>query len=174
MCENQVYKSICLLIAFMSYRHCRLKSSLLHFLFYRRKKNVYYFYLFVFVTILRILSKKLLMNTSFGYFWRQQSVHVKLELMMFWHEKRFSKLRGFVTFLYNSIKIILLCNSFKCWWAKILLVHIGYCLNWKVISLHVQNHIFWIKCRKRGFKFFVSQNIVYQWYTRFWLLNHAF
>ena len=88
------------------------------FFFYRRNKKLYIIYFcYFFVTILRILSKKLLMNTSFGYFWRQQSVHVKLELMMFWHEKRFPKLhvRGFVPFLYNSITLILLCNLFKSW-----------------------------------------------------------
>ena len=52
------------------------------------------------------------------YFEDNNQIHVKWELMMFWHVKRFPKLRGFVPFIYNSIKILLLCDWFKSWWAK--------------------------------------------------------
>jgi len=63
--------------------------------------------------------------------------------------------------------VLLLCNLFQSWWAKILLVNIGYCLNIKKSFLHVQNHnhIFWTNCQE--------QEVESQCYMRFRLLNNA-
>ena len=38
---------------------------------------------------------------------------------------------------------------------------------------HIAN-IFRMNCQKLEVEFLVSQNITYQWYTKFWLLNNAY
>jgi len=62
--------------------------------------------------------------------------------------------------------MLLLCNCFQSWWAKILLVHIGYCLDWKKdLSSSAKS---WLYCLDElsKFGFWISQHMVYQWYTR--------
>jgi len=143
--------------------------------FYRRNKSVNLYVICIcsfFVTILRIFSKKLLINKkSWGTFEDNSVIHVKSVLTMFWREKNVPKYdRGFApcvfktidknTFIVLSISILLSENNLGIKW---------YCLNWKKSFLHVHSHSFRTNCQKR---WFVSQYVVhfyvYQWYTRIW------
>ena len=60
----------------------------------------------------------------FGYFWGQTIDSCQLETNdVLTLNTRFC--------LKQLIKMPFLCNCFQSWWAKILLVHMGYCLDWK-------------------------------------------
>jgi len=102
------------------------------------------------------------------FFKDKSQIHVKSEHKMFWRDKilmspnmRFCPMCNMSII---SIKMLLLCHLFQSWWAKILLVHIGYCLS-KIIVF------FWMNCQKREFELFVFQNTVYQCYI--WPLKNA-
>jgi len=76
--------------------------------------------------------------------------------------------------VYNScLAKLLLCNLYQLWWAKILLEHIGFCLNWTNVYFYmckVKVFFFWTHCQKQGFTF-LSLNISYISGTCIWVLT---
>jgi len=126
--------------------------------FYKKKK-VYYFYFIMCVHILRILSKKLLMNNFWGTYNDNSHIHVKWVLTMFWLENVSPNTRFWPMCFKKLIKKLLLCKLCQCWWAKILLKHIWFCLHWTRVfyMCKVKVIFFWTSCLKPRFKFFVSK-----------------
>ena len=101
------------------------------------------------------------MNTSFTTHLRKTSrCHYKTNNVLT------QKMFPYTSFLPNVLfkkltKMLLLCHFFQSWWAKLLVVHIGYVwTEVKELSIYMQyhSHIFWTICQKQN----VSQNKIFK------------